>query len=144
MKNPTYKPKIALMSYAMDNRKTKGIALYTRKLIEGLFKDSRFDYYLIHYDKVSDTLYEKAHEIIMPKVRLPYGSRFISQMLFFWKYRKQPFDVVHWFHPRVYPFYWLVPAKKIIVTVHGAGGKKTPTHIFFFSFFFFFFFLNFF
>lgn len=121
------KPKIALMSYSMDNRQAKGIALYTRKLIEGLLLDGRFDFYLVHYDKVPDPLYKKANEIIMPRVRLPYGSRFVSQLLFFWKHRKSHFDIVHWFQPRLYPFYWLVPAKRIIVTVHGAGDITAPS-----------------
>ena len=96
----------------MDNRKAKGIALYTRNLIEGLLDDNRFEFYLVHYEKVSDPLYKKANEIIMPRVRLPYGSRFISQILFFLKYRKNGFDIVHCFHPRLYPFYSLIPAKK--------------------------------
>src|SRR3989338_4677961 len=69
------RPKVALMSYAMDNRSAKGIALYTRKLIEGLVSSNEIDFYLVHYDEVMDPLYKKAHEIIMPKVRLPYGSR---------------------------------------------------------------------
>ena len=124
-------PKVALMSYAMDNRSAKGIALYTRRLITGLFRDNtthpEFDFSLVHYEHVSDPLYvvgEHVHDIIMPRVRLPFGSHFISQMLFFWKYRNDPFDIVHWFHPRVYPFFWLVPAKKIVVTMHGAGDKS--------------------
>ena len=125
------KLKIALMSYAMDNRKAKGTALYTRKLIEGLLEDHRFDFYLVHYDKVSDPLYQKAKEIIMPKVALPYGSRFVSQMLFFWKYRKEKFDIIHWFQPRVYPFYSFAPAKKIIVTMHGAGDITAPNRFVF-------------
>ena len=127
MINSEKKPKIALMSYVMDNRKTKGTALYARKLIEGLLLNNRFDYYLVHYDKVSDSIYNKSNEIIMPKVKLPYGSHFISQLLFFWKYRKEPFDVVHWFQQRLYHFFWLVHAKKIIVTVHGAGDITAPT-----------------
>jgi glycosyltransferase involved in cell wall biosynthesis len=130
-KNIQTKPKVALMSYAMDNRSAKGTALYTRKLIEGLLSDDRFEFYLVHYDKVEDPLYDNANEIIMPKVSLPYGSRFISQMLFFWKYRNRGFDIVHWFQPRVYPFYWLAPAKKIIVTMHGAGDISAPTNFVF-------------
>ncbi len=125
------KPKIALMTYAMDNRTAKGIAKYTRKLIEGLVEDKNFDFYLVHYDKVDDPLYKKGKEILMQSVRLPYGSRFISQMLFYWKYKDNPFDIVHWFHPRVYPFFWLVPAKKIIITVHGAGDITAPTNFIF-------------
>ncbi len=129
--NSEAKPKVVLMSYAMDNRKSKGIALYTRKLIEGLLEDEKFDYYLAHFDKVDDPIYKKTKEILMPRVRLPYGSRFISLMLFFWKYRKESFDIVHWFHPRVYPFFWFVPARKIIVTVHGAGDITAPSHFVF-------------
>lgn len=120
------------MSYAMDKRVAKGIALYTRKLIEGLIEDERFDFYLVHYEEVDDVLYRKANEIIMPRISLPYGSRFISQLLFFWKYRNFNFDIVQWFHPRLYPFYWFVPAKNIVVTVHGAGDVAAP-HYFVFS-----------
>ena len=115
------KIKIALMSYAMDNRKAKGTALYTRKLIENILDDERFDFYLVHYDKVDDPLYKQVKEIMLPSVKLPYGSHFVSQLLFFWKYRKNKFDIIHWFQPRVYPFFWLAPAKKIIITAHGAG-----------------------
>lgn len=118
------KIKIALMSYAMDNRPNKGTALCARKLIENLLEDDRFELYLIHYEKVNDPLYSQANEILMPRVKLPYGGRFVSQMLFFWKYRKNKFDIIQWFQPRVYPFYWLAPAKKIIVMMH-AGGEYT-------------------
>ena len=114
------------MSYAMDNRQAKGTALYTRKLIENLLANDRFDFYLVHYDKVDDPLYKKAHEIMIPRIKLPYGSRFVSQLLFFWKFRKNKFDIMHWFQPRVYPFYWLAPAKKIVITMHAAGDITAP------------------
>lgn len=120
------KIKIALMSYSMDNRVAKGTALYTRKLVGGLLDDPRFDFYLVHYKKVDDPMYSKINEIIMPNIKLPYGSHFISQLLFFWKYRNNKFDIIHWFQPRVYPFFWLAPAKKIIVTTHGAGDITAP------------------
>ena len=58
------KIKVALMSYAMDNRKAKGTALYTRKLIENLLDDERFEFYLVHYEKVDDPLYKRAKEIL--------------------------------------------------------------------------------
>jgi glycosyltransferase involved in cell wall biosynthesis len=120
------KIKIALMSYVMDKRKAKGTALYTKKLIENILGDERFEFYLVHYEKVDDPLYSLAKEIIMPKVKLPYGSHFISQLLFFWQYRKKKFDIIHWFQPRVYPFFWLAPAKKIVITTHGAGEITSP------------------
>lgn len=120
------KPKIALMSYAMDNREAKGTALYTRKLIERLANDGRFDIYLVHYDHVRDPLYERTHEILMPNVRLPFATRFARQLLFFWKYREERFDVIHWFQPRLYPFFWFAPAKNLIATLHGAGDITAP------------------
>jgi hypothetical protein len=39
------KPKIALMTYAFDNRQAKGTALYAKKLTELLVKENRFDFY---------------------------------------------------------------------------------------------------
>ncbi|MBI3633262.1 MAG: glycosyltransferase family 4 protein [Candidatus Vogelbacteria bacterium] len=120
------KIRVALMSYAMDNRKAKGTALYTRKLIENLLGDDRFEFYLVHYEKVDDPIYKRAKEILMPRVRLPYASHFFSQLLFFWKYRNNKFDIIHWFQPRVYPFFWLAPAKKIVITTHGAGDITAP------------------
>ncbi len=131
MEETIHKPKVALMSYSMDNRRTKGTALYARKLIEGLLTNQKCDYYLVHYDKVDDPLYKKANEILIPKIKLPYGSRFVSQFIFFWKYRNNKFDVVHYFQPRLYPFFWFVPAKKIIVTVHGAGDISAPQYFIF-------------
>ena len=125
------KPKIALMSYSMDNRPAKGTALYTRKLIENLLNDDRYDFYLVHYDKVDDPLYKKAQEIIMPEVHLLFGTRFVRQLLFFWKYRKEKFDIIHWFQPRLYPFFWFAPARSIVVTAHGAGDITAPSHFVF-------------
>ncbi len=130
------KVRVALMSYAMDNRPAKGTALYTRKLIENLLEDDRFEWYLVHFDRVDDPIYKRAHEIIMPELKLPVATRFVRTMLFFWKYRKNRFDIIHWFQPRLYPFFWLAPATHIVVTAHGAGditagGQFPPSrHIF--------------
>lgn len=124
------KIKVALMSYAMDNRSAKGTALYTRKLVERLLDDEHFEFYLVHFDRVGDPLYAKAREIIMPELKLPFATRFARTMLFFWKYRNDQFDIIHWFQPRLYPFFWFAPARHIVVTAHGAGditaGGKFP------------------
>ena len=125
------KPKIALMSYSMDNRPAKGTALYTRKLIENLLDDDRYEFCLVHYDKVDDPLYKKAREIIMPEIHLPFATRFMRQVLFFWKYRNEGFDIIHWFQPRLYPFFWLAPARKLVVTAHGAGDITASSYFVF-------------
>src|SRR3989344_1205158 len=113
--------RIALMSYAMDNRPAKGTALYTRRLIEELVEDPTLDVTLVHYEQVADPLCPRAHEVIMPKVRLPYGSPSVSQMLWFWRARHERFDIIHWFQPRLYPFFWRAPATRVVVTFHGGG-----------------------
>lgn len=120
------KPKIALMTYAVDNRRGKGTALAARELMEHLLEDKRFEFYLVHYDKVDDPLYKRAHEIIMPMIKLPYGTRFVRQMLFFWKYRNERFDIMHWFQPRLYPFFWFAPARRLVATLFGAGDVTAP------------------
>lgn len=123
---PVRKLKVALMTYAMDNRQGKGTALYARKLTERFVNDDRLDVTLVHYEHVDDPLYTKAHEIIMPRLRLPLATHFIRQLLFFWKYRNRKFDIIHWFQPRVYPLFWLAPARHLIVTAYCAGDITTP------------------
>ncbi|OGG73870.1 hypothetical protein A3A40_02565 [Candidatus Kaiserbacteria bacterium RIFCSPLOWO2_01_FULL_54_20] len=119
--------KVALMSHPMDNRAGKGTALYTRKLIEELLKNERLEITLVHYDAVPDKLYKKAREIVIPQIpHLPFGTRFVRTLLFFWKYRKEKFDIIHWFQPRLYPFFWLAPARFSVVTAHGGADVTAP------------------
>ena len=121
------KLKIVLMTYAFDNRQAKGTALYARKLTEFLIKDDRFEFFLVHYEKNDDPIYTMATEIIMPTVNFSFANHFLRQMLFFWQYRKNKFDIIHWFQPRLYPFFWFSPAKKIVVTAHGAADITSLT-----------------
>jgi len=120
------KIRLGLMSYAADNRPAKGTALYTREIIEGLKKDPRFDITLIHYDEVKDPLYHGVKSLLMPKFPFP-GGHMLGQLFFFWRQRKESFDVVHWFQPRLYPFFWLAPARLKTVTLHGAGMVASDT-----------------
>lgn len=121
------------MSYVIDGREAKGTALYARKLMERMLDDSRFEFTLVHFERNDDPLYKRAREIVIPEIpHLPFGTRFVRTMLFFWKYRKENFDIVHWFQPRLYPFFWLVPAKRVVVTAHGGGDAAYP-HAFLFS-----------
>lgn len=115
------------MSHTMDNRQAKGTAIYARKLIENMLDDDRFEFTLVHYERTDDPLYKRVREIVIPEIpRLPFGTRFIRTMIFFWKYRKEDFDIMHWFQPRLYPFFWLAPARHIVVTAHAAGDITAP------------------
>lgn len=126
------KLKVALMTYAIDGRYAKGSARYARRLLDHLLSDERFEFFLVHFKPDDDPLYRRSREILMPQVRLPYASRFVSLLLFFFRYRNRPFDIIHWFQPRIYPLYWLAPARHIVVTAHG-GGDITAPGLFVFS-----------
>ncbi len=124
---PTRKPKVALMTYAIDNRRGKGTALAARKLMEHILNDTRFEFYLVHYEQVDDPLYKmRAHEIIMPTLPSFLNRRMFRMWLFFWKYRNNRFDIMHWFQPRLYPFFWLAPADHYVAMLFGAGDVTAP------------------
>ncbi|MDO8492453.1 MAG: glycosyltransferase family 1 protein [bacterium] len=113
------KIKIAFMTDKMDVRPEK--STFPKKLIENLLKNQEFEIYTIHYENMPDEpLYEKTNEIILPKTHLPWGSHFVSFMRFC-LFTKENFDIFMWFVPRVYPFFWLVPAKKLVMQAHGGG-----------------------
>ncbi|OHA57254.1 MAG: hypothetical protein A2114_02725 [Candidatus Vogelbacteria bacterium GWA1_51_14] len=123
------KIKVALMSYAMDNRLAKGTAIYTRELIKHLLDDDRFEFTLVHYDQVADDLYNQAgHAVIMPNTF--YSSRWLRQLKWFWQWRHTSFDIIHWFQPRLYPGYWWAPARHKVVTIHGGGQFYYPWYSF--------------
>ena len=121
------KIRIALMTHTMDNRPGMGTATVARKTVEGLVADDQFDVTFVHYEKIADPLYERAREIVIPPLpELFFGTRFLRFLLFCWKYRKENFDIVHWFQPRLYPFFWLFPARNIVITAHGGGDALAP------------------
>ncbi|MDO8430311.1 MAG: glycosyltransferase family 1 protein [bacterium] len=131
------KIKIAIMSDVIDRRPER--AVYGRRLVENLLKHPELDIYLIHYKKMpDDPLYDRVHEILIPLMPLPWASHFFS-FIWFCLTTKEKFDIVHWLVNRPYPFFWWIPTKKTVVTVHGGTGERAP-HIFtipnlFFNFF---------
>ena len=120
------KIKVALMSYAMDGRVAKGSIISTHRLIERLVRDPNLDVTLVHFDTSDDPIYKEAREIIMPALPPVLNRRLFRMLYFFWKYRKGDFDIMHWFQPRLYPFFWLAPARHIVLTAHGAGDITAP------------------
>lgn len=108
--------KVALMADVIDRRPERTKA--GRRLVENLLKYPELDIYLIHYQKMpDDPLYQQINEIIIPLLPLPWASHFFSFLWFCLK-TKERFDVFQWLVARPYPFFWLAPAKKIVVTAH--------------------------
>ncbi len=98
-----------------------------RRLAEGLLKSGEVELYLVHFKKSeNDPLYREAHEIVIPPIPLSFKSNFLS-FLWFCLTTKHEFDVFSFMVPRPYPFFWLVPAKKLVMIAHGGGDVTAPT-----------------
>ncbi|OGG70370.1 hypothetical protein A3F27_00585 [Candidatus Kaiserbacteria bacterium RIFCSPHIGHO2_12_FULL_53_13] len=113
------KIRVAIMSHELDVRPER--TLFFRRLIEGLVERPEIELTLIHFEHMpDDPLYSKACEILLPVVPLPYAKRFLS-FIRFCLTTKERFDIVHWLKPRVFPFFWLFPARRTVIMVHGGG-----------------------
>ena len=112
------------MSDILDRRPER--AFFARRLIEHLLEMPEFEVTLVHYKKMpDDLLYSQAREVIIPLVRFPYAAHFIS-FIRFCLTTDYKFDVFQWLVGRPYPFFWLVPAEKIVILAHDAGGALAP------------------
>lgn len=124
------KPKIALMTYAIDGRMAKGTAIVARKNVEELTKyKDQFDLTFIHFDKIEDPIYTHGiREVIFPTFKWKIFNRRFFRMMYYFFTTKDQYDIVHWFQARLYPFFWLAPTKHIIASLHGAGDwdKNAP------------------
>lgn len=122
--NENKKIKIAFMTDILDRRPEK--TSFHRRLIEDLLTRPEFEIYMLHYKSMPDSpIYKRVNEIILPKISLPFGSHFVS-FIWFCLTTKHKFDIFHWFVPRLYPFYWLAPAKKLTIMAHGGGAVTAP------------------
>jgi glycosyltransferase involved in cell wall biosynthesis len=112
------------MADAFDRRPEN--TLFSRRLIEALITAPDIDLTLIHYKPMLDEpLYKQAREVIIPPMRLPFAGHFFA-FLWYCLTTKDEFDIVHSFTARLYPFFWLFPAKHRIVMAHGGGERLAP------------------
>lgn len=121
--------RIALMTHTIDGRAASGTALVARKCIEALLQEhDEFDITFVHFEKSDESIYHHGvRDIVIPALPGPLNRRFFREAWFFLT-TKERFDIIHWFQPRLYPLFWLAPAKHIVVTVHGAGDTKKDGH----------------
>jgi len=113
------KIRVAIMADEFDRRPER--TLLPRRLIEKLLEDKSVELTLVHSKRMPDEpLYQKAREILLPRTELPWATRFIS-FIRFCLTTKERFDIVHWFVPRPFPFFWLFPATHTVVMAHGGG-----------------------
>lgn len=116
------KIRVALMTHTIDGRRAKGTALVARECVEALLaRRDEFDLTFVHYENCDDPIYmHGVREVILPKLGPSIiNRRSLRQILYFFATTDR-FDIFHWFQPRLYPFFWVAPAKHLVVTVHGA------------------------
>ena len=134
--------KVAQMASVLDGRSNSGTARVAYEIFSELSKHDSVTQTLIHFDDSDNDIYkhENITDLKLPYWNLPIGSRFfafhyfIVRNFFSTKKNKLQFDICHWHVSRIYPFFWLFPAKKIILTMHDAGGYLLPGVNTFFTF----------
>jgi glycosyltransferase involved in cell wall biosynthesis len=131
------KIRIALLTSTIDGRRASGTALVARKCVEALLaRQTEFDITLLHYELADDPIYQAgAREVLMPRLPWPLNRRSLRFLAYVLSTRDR-FDIIHWFQPRLYPYFFLAPARHTVVTVHGAGDITDNKAHFIFSRFF--------
>jgi glycosyltransferase involved in cell wall biosynthesis len=123
---------IGLMTYAIDGRKAKGTAVVARHCVEALLSErDSYELVFLHYEKSDDPIYSHGvREIVFPTLPSIFNNRFFRQLYFFLT-TKESFDLIHWFQPRIYPFYWLARTRKVVVGIYGTGdlGIEAPLNL---------------
>ncbi len=119
------KIRLALWTHTIDGRSASGTALVASKWIDVILAHEEFDVTFIHFERSHEAIYSRGvHEVIVPSSRLRFLNRRSLRLLYYFLTTKDRYDIMHWFQPRLYPFFWLAPAAHIVVTVHGAGDTK--------------------
>ena len=130
--------KAAWFASAFIGRNASGTAQVTRKVLTNFIENhsDEIDLFLlaknqgeVHLIK-NDTVFAKQKIILLPKVK----GKFLKSSRQFYKFcltkRSFKFDIVHFSVPRVYPFFWFLPTKKIVCTFHAAGDITAPRDFF--------------
>lgn len=132
------KIKVAWFASAFIGRSASGTAQTARKLVIHLMQDFPDDVEIILLTKNKsevellkrEKVFNRAQIIEMPNVI----GKWMKSSRQFYKFciinRNLNLDILHYSVARVYPFFWLFPAKKIICTFHAGGDVTVPRDFF--------------
>ena len=120
----------------IDGRSNSGTARMAYDVITRLSEKKEIRQYFLHYDDSTNLIYKipGTEEIRLRKHRM-FKFRFLYFLAYALKMRlinlllpsqKIIFDVSHWHVFRVYPFFWAIPSKKHVITMHDAGHYLLP------------------
>ncbi len=117
------KIRVALLSYTIDGRRAKGTAVVARKCAEYLIeRNDAYDVTLLHFEPSDDPIYSRgARDVVFPRFRWNILNKRSIRMLYYFLTTPERYDIMQWFQPRVYPFFFLAPTKHHVVFIHGAG-----------------------
>jgi len=137
-KKTSKKIKVAWFASAFIGRKASGTAQTARKIVENLISNHPNDIQVILLAKNNnevklirnESIFSELQVILLPQVR----GNFLKSSRQFYKYclinKNSDLDILHYSVPRVYPFYWFFPAKKIVCTFHAGGDVTAPRDFF--------------
>lgn len=77
--------------------------------------------------------FRTANLVILPEVRGRYFRSSRQYFKFAFLNKNYNLDILHFSVPRLYPFFWLFPAKKFICTFHAGGDVTAPREKWIFS-----------
>ena len=136
---------VAHITNVIDGRQNSGTARIAKELIMQLSKNTSVIQTFIHFDNGFDDIYllPNTNEIKIPLRNFPIAKQFLSFMLYWvrnmFNSNISKFDVVHWHASRVFPFFFIIPSRKIVITLHDAnnriikGSNTIWTHIFYWN-----------
>lgn len=128
------KLKVAWFASAFVGRRASGTAQTALKIVEHLLlhESNKIEVILILKNETElglvqqDKVLSMASKVMLPKV---YGNIFKSSRQFY-KYslmkNSTQIDILHFSVARLYPFYWIFPAKKFFCTFHAGGEITVP------------------
>jgi len=120
---------VAHLTDVCDGRNNSGTARVAKELITQLAKNQNIHQTFIHFGISLDPIYRlpNSKEIIIPLQKFKIANHFFSFLIFWikniWKKEIKKFDIVHWHSSRIYPFFFLIPAKKTVVTLYDATNR---------------------
>ena len=125
--------RIAHLTSDIDGRANSGTARVARELIHKLNEYEDISQTFVHFNNSCEDIY---HLPNTKEIIIPVGSNWITKRrsVSFVRWcliqkvsrQSEKFDVVHWHSSRLFPFFFLFPSRKTILTLHDVGHRILP------------------
>jgi len=107
------KLKVGIFTRPIDQG-TSGSGRHLEQLVKHILEmNDRFDIVLIHHSKNDKDIYNRAHELIIPK----------NPLFAHFKVKRENFDILHFYPLTFLSPIWLKKPKKV-TTIHGGGAAE--------------------